>query len=84
MVPPRSFYRKMVFSLKSTAILLATVSTVLAYDNGAPFSRLPSMAWSSWIALGPSGSPPIFDFCDYDSVKNSIDAFVALGFPDHG
>jgi len=71
-------------SLKSLAATLFLAAAVSAYDNGSPHARLPTMGWSSWIALGPAGSAPIFDFCDYDSVKNSIDAFVELGFPDHG
>ncbi len=55
-----------------------------AYDNGAPGSRLPVLGWSSWVALGPGDAHPIFDFCDEHSVKAASDAFVALGFKDHG
>jgi len=59
------------------------LSLAAAYDNGSP-ARLPPMGWSSWIALGPGATPPIFDYCDEQSVKNSIDAFVELGFPELG
>jgi len=42
------------------------------------------MGWSSWVALSPVGEHPIFDYCDETSVKRAADAFVELGFPDHG
>lgn len=42
------------------------------------------MGWSSWIALGPGGVEPIFDFCDEFTVKKSIDAFVSLGLAQAG
>ena len=50
---------------------LALVSEASAYDNGSP-ARLPPMGWSSWIALGPGATPPIFDYCDEFSVKASV------------
>ena len=42
--------------------------------------KLPPLGWSSWVALGSKVS--IFDFCDEESVKAAIDAFVSpdLGF----
>ena len=40
-----------------TPLLIAA----LAYDNGAPNSRLPPLGWSSWVALGPGAKHPIFD-----------------------
>lgn len=57
----------------STWRLLHALSLIpaatLAYDNGAPHSRLPPLGWSSWVALGPdaksdAAKAPIFDFCD--------------------
>ena len=30
------------------------------------------------------GEHPIFDYCDETSVKRAADAFVELGFTDHG
>lgn len=66
------------------AILLASSSLARAYPNGAPNARLPTLGWSSWIALGPAGSAPVFDFCDEASVKASADAFVSLGLFDAG
>jgi hypothetical protein len=36
------------------------------------------------VALGPAAEHPIFDFCDEESVMHSIDAFVEIGFYDHG
>lgn len=67
-------------------ILLSLTAPLLAhaYPNGAPNARLPTLGWSSWIALGPAGSPPVFDFCDEASVKASADAFIALGLYDAG
>lgn len=32
------------------------------------YSRLPTLGWSSWVALGPGAEHPIFDFCDEQSV----------------
>lgn len=69
--------------LRAGSLVAAAATLVAAYDNGSP-ARLPPLGWSSWIALGPPGSPPIFDYCDEFSVKASIDAFVALGFPEAG
>ena len=64
--------------------LLLSLTLAHAYPNGAPNARLPTLGWSSWIALGPAGSPPVFDFCDEASVKASADAFIALGLYDAG
>jgi hypothetical protein len=69
--------------LKSIA-LVAGLSAAAAYPNGAPNARLPTMGWSSWIALGPNGSAPVFDFCDEQSVMAAADAFMALGFYEAG
>ncbi len=66
------------------SILLLSLILTHAYPNGAPNARLPTLGWSSWIALGPAGSPPVFDFCDEASVKASADAFIALGLYDAG
>jgi hypothetical protein len=68
--------------MRSSLSVLLCVSAALAYDNGAPHSRLPPLGWSSWVALGPdadsdAASAPIFDFCDEASVKLSIDAMVS-------
>ena len=67
-------------------LLLALVlpATLTAYDNNAPNSRLPVLGWSSWVALGPDASHPIFDYCDEFSVKAASDAFVSLGFKEAG
>jgi len=65
-----------------TALLF--VVRILAYNNGAPHSRYPALGWSSWVALGPGAEHPKFDFCDEFSVKNSIDAFLAVGLYDAG
>lgn len=62
----------------------ATLFRARAYPNGAPNARLPTLGWSSWIALGPAGSAPVFDYCDEATVKASADAFVALGLYDAG
>ena len=72
MVTPR------ILALSACALLAA------AYPNGAPAARLPTLGWSSWIALGPPGSAPVFDYCDEASVKASADAFVSLGLYDAG
>lgn len=37
--------------MRGTYILLATLAHTHAFDNGAPYSRLPPMGWSSWDAL---------------------------------
>jgi len=63
---------------------LIFISYAMAYDNGAPHSRLPVMGWSSWVALSPLGEHPIFDYCDESSVKTAADSFVSLGFPEYG
>jgi len=69
-------------------LLFATTAALFgaahAYDNGAPNSKLPVLGWSSWVALAPGAEHPIFDYCDEDSVKHAIDAFVELGFVDAG
>eukprot|EP00943_MAST-04B_sp_MAST-4B-sp1_P000007 g7.t1 len=70
-----------------TVILFAALTTTTyAYDNGAKHSKLPPLGWSSWVALGPGDEHPIFDYCDEDSVKAAIDAFVSpeLGLFDAG
>jgi alpha-galactosidase len=73
-------------SLAVFAALLAAAAPprAAAYDNGAPNARLPTLGWSSWIALGPAGQAPVFDYCDEFTVKNSIDAFMQLGFYEAG
>jgi alpha-galactosidase len=71
-------------TLARIASLAAAAAFASAYDNGAPNARLPTLGWSSWIALGPPGSGPIFDYCDEFSVKQSIDAFMTLGFYEAG
>ena len=63
---------------------LCCLPLVVSYDNGAPGSRLPVMGWSSWVALGPAASHPIFDYCDEASVKHAADALVSLGLRDAG
>ena len=56
-------------TLRAAARGALAAGAAFAYDNGAPYARLPSMGWSSWVALGPGASPPVFDFCDEFSVK---------------
>jgi hypothetical protein len=68
----------------AAAVAALVAGVVRAYDNGAPNARLPTLGWSSWVALGPAGSPPIFDYCDEFMVKASIDAFMAVGLYDAG
>jgi len=63
---------------------LGFVSFCEAYDNGAPHSRLPTLGWSSWVALAPGADHPIFDFCDEFSIKSAADAFVEVGLYDAG
>ena len=70
--------------MKGHLILQWVLPFAAAYDNGAPFSRLPVLGWSSWVALGPGAEHPIFDFCDEFSVMQSIDAFVDVGFYEAG
>lgn len=62
----------------------ALAHSARAYDNGAPFSRLPPLGWSSWDALAAGGDHPIRDFCDAISVKASADAYIATGLYDAG
>lgn len=57
---------------------------VFGYDNGAPNSRLPTLGWSSWVALGPGAEHAVFDYCDEFSVKASADAFIEVGLYDAG
>jgi hypothetical protein len=64
--------------------MLALLTITVGYDNGAPHSRLPPLGWSSWVALGPGAEHPIFDYCDEDNVRNSIDAYVDVGLYDAG
>ena len=64
--------------------LTALAAPALAYNNGAPHSRLPALGWSSWVALGPGAEHPIFDFCDETNVKNAMDAFFDVGLYDAG
>ena len=66
------------------ALGLAALAPVRAYPNGAPGARLPSLGWSSWIALGPGAEAPVFDFCDEFSVMASADAFMELGLYEAG
>jgi hypothetical protein len=42
------------------------------------------MGWSSWVALGPDGQHPIFDYCDEASVKAAADAFEVVGLKGAG
>ena len=72
-----------------TATAVAAVATLLpwvtvAFDNGAPFSRLPPMGWSSWDALGPGADHPVRDFCDTVSVKAAADAYIESWLFDAG
>ncbi len=64
------------------ALLVATAGRgVLAYNNGAPNSRLPPMGWSSWVALSgePDGCGHAFDYCSDRSVRQAADAFHSVG-----
>ena len=65
----------------TATLAVSLCNIVVAYDNGAAHSKLPPLGWSSWVALGPKDQHPIFDFCDEESVKAAIDAFVS---PDLG
>ena len=76
--PPRLLQTALV---KMLTLLL---STTVAYNNGAPNSRLPPLGWSSWVALGPGAEHPTFDFCDEASVQASIDAFHDVGLYQAG
>ena len=49
--------------LRAALLLLGLASKARAYDNNAPFSRLPTLGWSSWVSLGPGADHPVFDFC---------------------
>jgi len=66
----------------TTFIAFFTVSR--AYDNGARFARLPTLGWSSWVALGPGAEDPVFDYCDEFSIKAAADAFIEVGLFDAG
>eukprot|EP00729_Bicosta_minor_P016363 gene16363-14015_t len=70
--------------MRGTYILLATLAHTHAFDNGAPYSRLPPMGWSSWDALAAGADHPIRDFCDTISVKAAADAYIATGLYDAG
>lgn len=70
-------------------LVLLLVGPGMAFDNGAPHSKLPPLGWSSWVALGPDwpgppASAPVFDYCDEASVKASVDAFFKVGLYDAG
>lgn len=67
-----------------TTLLAALCSGALSYDNGAPNARLPTLGWSSWIALGPGADDPVFDYCDDFSIRAAADAFVEVGLYDAG
>ena len=60
------------------------IGCVSGYDNGAPGSKLPVLGWSSWVALGPEDSHPVFDYCDEFSVKSAAKSMVDLGFVEAG
>lgn len=70
--------------LRSATLLLSLYAGALAYPNGAPAARLPTLGWSSWIGLGPNGQHPVFDYCDEASVKAAADAFIEVGLYDAG
>ena len=65
-------------------LVTLTASVVVAYDNGAPNARLPTLGWSSWIALGPGAAHPVFDYCDAAGIMAAADAFVEVGLYDAG
>ncbi len=65
-------------------LFLSAAVCAFAYDNGAPNARLPTMGWSSWIALGPGAAHPVFDYCDAAGIKAAADAFVEVGLYDAG
>ena len=71
-------------SVSLLAVLAVFPLLAVAYDNGAPDARLPSLGWSSWTALGPGASAPVFDFCDEFSVMSAVDAFFEVGLYDAG
>jgi hypothetical protein len=67
------------------AIIFAALSVfAVAYDNGAPNARLPTLGWSSWIGLGPGAAHPVFDYCDAAGIMAAADAFVEVGLYDAG
>jgi alpha-galactosidase len=59
-------------------------AAALAYDNGAPHSRLPPLGWSSWVALDGSQCGHSFDYCSLASVKWAADAYHSSGLYDAG
>ena len=61
------------------ALPLALLRGAAAYDNGAPYSRLPMLGWSSWVALGPGSGHPLLDYCDAASLMAAADAMVETG-----
>jgi hypothetical protein len=75
---------EMMATYVSLAMAVAMLPGAAAYDNGAPFSRLPTLGWSSWVALGPEAAHPIFDFCDEQSVMAAADAYIEIGLFEHG
>ena len=48
---------------RTALLFLGLASKAQAYNNNAPFSRLPTLGWSSWVSLGPGADHPVFDFC---------------------
>ena len=69
---------------RAIALLAAVLAAVRAYPNGAPDTRLPSLGWSSWTALGPGANHAQFDFCDEFSVRAAVDAFIEVGLYEAG
>ena len=65
-------------------VLLAAAAPSAAYPNGAPAARLPTLGFSSWIALGPGAAHPVFDYCDDAGIRAAADAFVEVGLYDAG
>jgi hypothetical protein len=66
--------------MRARTLALAAIAAVCtAYDNGAPNARLPTLGWSSWIALGPGAAHPVFDYCDAAGIMAAADAFVEVG-----
>eukprot|EP01059_Diplonema_ambulator_P000507 TRINITY_DN1041_c0_g1_i1.p1 TRINITY_DN1041_c0_g1~~TRINITY_DN1041_c0_g1_i1.p1 ORF type:complete len:179 (+),score=31.94 TRINITY_DN1041_c0_g1_i1:41-538(+) len=70
--------------MRHAVALLSLLVAVYGYDNGAPYSKLPPLGWSSWKALGPDPNIPVRDYCTHSTVMQTIDAFVELGFPEYG
>ena len=68
--------------LRALAVICAGLAA--AYPNGAPDTRLPSLGWSSWTALGPGAAHPVFDYCDEFSLRAAVDAFMEVGLYEAG